>query len=571
MTTFFRHLASFQSRADYDKTLRKALGTPGVQPFYYLDEFPFDKGESPLVLVGDVAKPDIDAARKLAPKASFAKGQCTVQESGKIVFEVESGKVQLRLLSNALKASGVKSPIALGGEEEEEEVKPGVGLSEQGKQWQEKVKLLRPAFEKTLLKAKSLKDPTWAQDLDGTFSQMLQEAKKGDFDAAMKSMALLVRVMKSEESARAEVKHETGKQMDSDYASTTEEIIKNNKLNPEGVERTRQDYKEMGINTTGDRVQTYARAVTPDEWGTKAIKPMQAMILLAKKEKPDFEKLKQLYGMVDSVTAQLNRYAHETDGRRNDLLSLSSDLRFDLDVVKDNMDGLALIAEEGRKDTKKVASECDDAINAIAKHMQSVRVSPTNEDHEWHKEQVKLALQERESMLEEMKMALDNRAMDLLGMRSRLDPNLQGNVEWKQLEFDEKLLKEAQQRYEQDLRDLKSGMKGNYGRKINNLMEVQKRFPKEVAKLIKALHLAGEFLRSDHIQMAIQTLDAASQEAADSGNPLVEGWTKLTQHLSDVRTSASKLLYTNGRSVSLLVAKLERAEKGAAKCLKALT
>ena len=354
MTTYFKMIGQINSRADYDKILRKALDKPGQEPFHYLDAYPFDKKEAPLVLLGDVAKTLIGDLKKVAPKAQYAMGVCTVADNGDILFEREVGKLQPRLVSAALKLSGFKGAIKFSGEEDGSESEnegdggqkaeqpkttapvgktPPVGnkapvpnttakapvtapssqVPPRAKEWQDKVKILKPVFDMALKKARTQTKGTWAEDLDSNFSQMLQEAKAGDFDKAMNSLARLARMVKSEEAARAEVKHQNKKE-DEFYAEGMSERLDKNYSKQE-VKEVRQANKAKGYGTTEDGNLLYALPVKPADWKSRVLGGLDKLDALLKKRPLDVYAVSELSNDIYERIGQVRTHAHESDGQ----------------------------------------------------------------------------------------------------------------------------------------------------------------------------------------------------------------------------------------------------------------
>jgi hypothetical protein len=319
MTIYFRQVAQVTSRADYEKILRRALSQSGSEAFHYLDTFKFDTKEAPLVLVGDIGKPLLEDLKKASPKATYAKGTCQVNEQNQVNFEVTAGKLSQRVMTSALKAAGIKSEISFQGGDDEGQgpTEPPTGtpqISELGQQWQSKVKVLRPAFEEVLRKARLLTNSSWADDLDGMFSQMLQEAKAGQFDAAMKSMALIARMMKSEEAARAEVKHQTNRALDSDYAESTKASAEQ-VYGKEVAEFNRQSMESIGQGMTEDGLVAFAKEVSKAEWKQRYVDPMLKAFRMIDRLPDGLGDLVQLSSDATRVLTQALQHAREADGR----------------------------------------------------------------------------------------------------------------------------------------------------------------------------------------------------------------------------------------------------------------
>ncbi|MFZ5525608.1 MAG: hypothetical protein ACOZE7_03025 [Pseudomonadota bacterium] len=352
MTTYFKHIAQITARADYDKILRKALATPGQEPFHYFDAFPFDKKEAPLVLVGDVAKPLIADLKKLVPKAQYGMGLCTVTAKDEIIFERETGKLQPKLVSATVKLSGIKSTVKFNGEDDEEEgeraeaendegqpeepqvkatgkvppvpplppsTKPSgdkpTTLSPQAKEFQDKLKVLRPAFDNALKKARELKKTVWAEDLDSNFAQMVQEAKAGKFDVALQTLARLARIIKSEEAARAEVKHQTNKE-DSDYAEMHQSPARDH-LSPQEMKQARKGNKAGGYGLTEDGNVSYALPLKPGEWQSGVVDKIDSLHKALSKEPVDFGALNQTYSSLVALLNRARQHAAEGDDKQH--------------------------------------------------------------------------------------------------------------------------------------------------------------------------------------------------------------------------------------------------------------
>lgn len=346
MTTYFKHIAQITARADYDKILRKALATTGQEPFHYFDAFPFDKKEAPLVLVGDVAKPLIADLKKLVPKAQYGMGACTVTAQDEIIFERETGKLQPKLVSAALKLSGIKSTVKFNGDDDEDKegdeaendegqpqqpqvkanpeapsvnVKPSgdkpAPLSPKAKEFQDKLKIVRPAFDEALKNARRLNKMTWAQDLDSNFTQMVQEAKAGKFDVALQTLARLARIIKSEEAARAEVKHQTNKE-DSDYAEMHQSPASDH-LSPQEMKQARKGNKAGGYGLTEDGNVSYALPLKPGEWQSGVVDKIDSLHKALSKEPVDFGTLNQTYSNLIALLNRARQHAAEGDDKQH--------------------------------------------------------------------------------------------------------------------------------------------------------------------------------------------------------------------------------------------------------------
>ncbi|MFY9478799.1 MAG: hypothetical protein WAQ08_14235 [Aquabacterium sp.] len=352
MTTYFKHIAQITARADYDKILRKALATPGQEPFHYFDAFPFDKKEAPLVLVGDVGKPLIADLKKLVPKAQYGMGVCTVTAKDEIIFERETGKLQPKLVSATVKLSGIKSTVKFNGEDDEEEgeraetendegqpeepqvkatgkVPPApplppsnkpsgdkpTTLSPQAKEFQDKLKVLRPAFDNALKKARELKKTAWEEDLDSNFTQMVQEAKAGKFDVALQTLARLARMTKGEEASRAEVKHQANKE-DTVYAEMHKTTVRDN-ASPEDMKQARKANKAGGYGVTEDGNVAYALPLKPGEWKSGVVDRIDGIFKILSADKVDFNALHQTYNNLPPLLQRARQHAEEGNDKQH--------------------------------------------------------------------------------------------------------------------------------------------------------------------------------------------------------------------------------------------------------------
>lgn len=422
MTTYFRHIGQITARADYEKLLRQALSKPGEEPFHHLDEFVFDKKTGPLLLVGDIGKPLLEEIKKATPKAVHAKGVCTVSEQGPIVLAVTGGKLKQRVLAQALKASGIKTELRFDGADDGDQDAPtapapkttpasttqGVApppkapLSEAGQQWQSGVKLLRPKFEQVLLKARALKGSTWADDLDGTFSQMLQEAKAGRFEQALKTMALLARMMKSEEAARAEVKHQTNKALDSDYAQNFEtptEALMGKRV----AKEMRRSSKADGYGLTEDGHITYALAVTPAQWLSDVSEPLVRMAQDARKGALRTDALSVAVHKATQVLTRLDTHTAESGKAMPERSHLIERLQVDFGV---------LLKELARLDTGHTPVKDAQALDEQTRHVVDLALrsrpgkgsgQPTPQQLEAFQQQAPQRKTQREEELRELK------------------------------------------------------------------------------------------------------------------------------------------------------------------------
>ena len=279
-------------------------------------------------------------------------GVCTVKDN-EIVFERETGKLQPRLVSAALKLSGIKSVVKFNGEEDEAETEneqedapsveppkpngpaaktvpvenkapqqnvpkppvtaPSGQVSPLAKDFQEKLKKLRPAFDDALKKAKAQTKGTWADDLDSNFAQMVQEAKAGQFDKALATLARLARMVKSEEAARAEVKHQSMKE-DEVYAQATSDRMDKHYAKDE-VKQIRKGSKDKGFGLTEDGNVSYALPVKPAEWKSKVVGGLDQVMGLLKEEQVDIFELGNLTGDISDMINRVAAHADESDGQ----------------------------------------------------------------------------------------------------------------------------------------------------------------------------------------------------------------------------------------------------------------
>lgn len=371
MTTYFKHIAQITARADYDKILRKALATPGQEPFHYFDAFPFDKKEAPLVLVGDVAKPLIADLKKLVPKAQYGMGVCTVTAKDEIIFERETGKLQPKLVSATVKLSGIKSTVKFNGEDDEEEgeraeaendegqpeepqvkatgkvppppplppsTKPSgdkpTTLSPQAKEFQDKLKVLRPAFDNALKKARELKKTAWEEDLDANFAQMVQEAKAGKFDVALQTLARLARMTKGEEASRAEVKHQANKE-NADYAEFHKTTAQDH-LSPQDMKQVRKDHKTGGYGVTEDGNVAYALPLKPGEWKSGVLDKLDGIHKILIKEPVNFNALYEVHNAATALIKRAWQHADEGDDQQH------RDRRMAIDRLIDHLSDLEM-------------------------------------------------------------------------------------------------------------------------------------------------------------------------------------------------------------------------------------
>lgn len=408
MTIYFKILAQIQSRADYDKILRTALSKPGPEAFHYFNAFPFDKKEAPLLLVGDIGKPLLADLKKAAPKATYATGTCSVNTKDEILIERTGGKLQLKELTAGLRLAGIKNVVKLAGDDEDEggegqgqepppststpvakTTKPGVPTQEQlakanlkptpqqnkpvapqdpavAKQWQEKMKVLKPLFEQTLKKAKAQAGSSWAEDLEGAYDQMVHEAKGGDFNAAMTSLGRLARMLKSEEAARAEAKHQTMREnpdIREATAQSTRELY-----GKEADKERRKETKASGYNLTDDGNVMYAQAYTAQEWKAAVIDPLTAVKILLEQGEPDVERFEKALARAAVMVARASTHFHESDGRyperREPIVAIEEAMR-DLQLESSKL----LMKKLNGKTAKQIAEQCDKLKKAVLEHV----------------------------------------------------------------------------------------------------------------------------------------------------------------------------------------------------------
>jgi hypothetical protein len=314
MPSLFKHISQIQSRADYDKLLRKSLapdsvteGTGPAEEFHYFEEFPFDKKPGTLLLVGDVSKGLLGELRKLG--TGYARGTCRMTPNHRVLVDIETGKVKPKLINGTLKTSGLKLQAVVNGEEPEPDSDLGeasskpepspelktpvtpektekvkVPPSPEQQQWMDKVKVLRPAFDKALQLARST-DPRWAEDLDSNFAQMMQEARGGDFKTAMETLKRLAVILRSREAARAEVKHQTMMEDPEVAQSFRDEAQRRREafdFSAEQLEQNERDLDAEGIGLTSDGTSTHQKALTLAEWKSGVNEPLRALTAMLK-------------------------------------------------------------------------------------------------------------------------------------------------------------------------------------------------------------------------------------------------------------------------------------------------
>lgn len=427
MTTYFKHIAQVGARADYNKIVRTALGKPGLETFHYFDSYPFDAKEGPLVLIGDIAKPLLEAVKKAAPKAVYATGQCTVTEKGDVVFAPSKGKPQLKLLTATLRLAGIKDDIRLAGEDAEDsgetqesetdeveppkkpavktatptsplpKVAPKVELKPVppkpsnvpapdpalSKEWQAKVKILRPAFEQALKQAQAKAGSSWAADLDGAFSQMLLEAKRGDFKAALASLARVARMVKSEEAARAEAKQQTMKE-DEYYAEATKQSLEE-LAGKDGAKESRQGAKQAGQGLTEDGHVMYARAVTPAKWKSDVVDSLLGMLQIFKRmeeqtsDQEDEDRLRDWTQKLTLTIGNVQQHALEADGTLDERLRKVNPL---MDTLADLSEEIAKLSypKSMSKEPKQIQAHIEKTRKQVFKARAANGPEPTPEE-----------------------------------------------------------------------------------------------------------------------------------------------------------------------------------------------
>lgn len=537
MTTYFRNAAQIQSRADYEKILRSALSKPGAESFHYLDNFKFDKKEAPLVLVGDIGKPLLEELKKASPKSVYAKGSCKVTEQDQVIFDLTAGKLKQKTLAAAIKSAGIKSAVTLNGGEPDDDAQGGADagagdvvtstsspedgakpkLPELGKQWQEKVKLIKPAFDLVLKKARGIEGSTWADDLDGAYSQMLLEAKGGNFDAAMKSLALLARMMKSEEASRAEAKHQTLKSVDPYYAEFTQRS--SSELGgKENIKEIRSENKEKGQGTTEDGTMTYALPVSPKEWESGVLKPMAEVIDLADEKPFDAAQAHELATRALAVVARAGTHAMESDGRFPEREQALGKLMHEGNLLVNELS--YFLATESLSN-EELARKLEALIEQTSVARPGDR-SPSPLELEAFKKDAPKRKLKREAKIREL---IDNIKRTEESIKRGEEIMSNGSPEnWpKHLEGQLKYQKENLAAFRKDLNlrveRLKSGEDENDALKgfMDRLM------PSEATDaLLKALNSATAQIKQDELTEAIMTLDQALNDCFDMAKVRVD-------------------------------------------------
>ncbi|RRS04628.1 hypothetical protein EIP75_09400 [Aquabacterium soli] len=539
MTTYFKMIGQINTRADYEKILRKALATPGQEPFYYFDAYPFDKKEAPLVLVGDIAKSLIGDLKKQAPKAQYGTGVCTVTAQDEIIFERETGKLQPKLVSTALKLSGIKSTVKFNGEDEEDgegaeneadegqagspeakSVAPPITAKPSGatstpasgraKEFQDKLKILRPAFDQALNKARSLKKVTWAEDLDANFAQMVQEAKAGHFDAALQTLARLARMVKGEEAARAEVKHQTDKEHP-DYAEMHKASVREHASKQE-LKQARQGNKASGYGLTEDGNVAYALPLKPGEWKSGVIDKLDGIHKILSKEPVDFDVLTQAHESVIALVQRAQQHSLEGGDEHEErqqaiamVMDRLSDLHEEIHKIQHNDPAFKIRSgQDILKENEKLRELIDDKLASPGNPRPSATevdrfkqgASQRKELRMSRLDQQQSDLHENEKKLLQLAMALKEEAPELskpeIEQRRRQLEQMKEALKWKKSDL-VSAYKEITEGYV-SMRELDQFQKGV-------------RDPSRLATLHRLTDNTKTLLKDEHFQQAFDEFD----------------------------------------------------------------
>lgn len=566
MTTYFKMIGQINTRADYDKILRKALATPGQEPFHYFDAYPFDKKEAPLVLVGDIAKSLIGDLKKQAPKAQYGTGVCTVTAQDEIIFERETGKLQPKLMSTALKLSGIKSTVKFNGDDEEDgegaeaetdegqagtpevtSVAPPVTakpsdvkstpLSGRAKEFQDKLKILRPAFDMALNKARSLKKVTWAEDLDANFAQMVQEAKAGNFDAALQTLARLARMVKGEEASRAEVKHQTDKE-NPDYAEVNKTSVREH-MGKQEFKQARQANKASGYGLTEDGNVTYALPLKPGEWKSGVIDKLDGIHKILGKEPVDFDTLTKTHESVIALVQRAQQHSSEGGDQheeRQQAIALVMDRLEDLheeinkirhndpafriksgpDILKENEKLRQLIDDKlaNPNNPRPHATEIDRFKRETSerRELSMSRLDQQQSDlDEAEKKLLKLALELKEEAPELSKQEIEQRRKQLEQMKEAL--------KWKKAEL---------------VRAYKEITEGYVSKREVDQFEKGVRNPATLATLHRLTDNIKTLLKEEHFQQAFDEFDNTHDALVVAGFGQDPAELEIQQSMSDL-------------------------------------
>lgn len=233
------------------------------------------------------------------------------------------------------------------------------------KQWQDKVKILRPAYDLALKKAKAQTGGTWAEDLEGSFAQMLHEAKGGDFAAALATLGRLARMLKSEEAARAEAKHQTSKE-DANFREATAQSQRE-VFGEQEDKGARRVAKSGGYGLTDDGHGSYARAYTAQDWKTGVVDALGSVKNLLKQQPPDLEGFQQAIEGANALVQRAKQHQAESDGRHPDRDKPLRAVDEGFDILLKEVSKL-LVGKDFVKDPKALKAECDELRKAIEKH-----------------------------------------------------------------------------------------------------------------------------------------------------------------------------------------------------------
>jgi hypothetical protein len=594
MTTYFRQVSQIRSRSDYEKIMRTALSKVGEEPFFFLDEFPFDKKPGPLVLIGDIAKPLLEEVKKASPKATSAKGQCLATEDDRLIFQKAAGKMQERVLVASIKAVGVKKAVSMEGgddgptDDQKAQADANVAapqtqppqqpspqdkpqdkpLDDKAKLWQEKVKLIKPAFDKLLIKAKGMSNSTWADDLDGTFSQMLQEARTGDFDAALKSLGLLARVMKSEESARAEVKHESSKQLDDSYRdyfgkNATETF------GEEGVKTMREQAAMSGSELTEDGHISYALAISKGDWQKKVLLPLKTVIDTLDERKIVDERSREL---VQGIKLQVGtaRQHHDESGLVNtERGQITLDMWSDVQALDDEI-ALHFTPESSYKAPTVLVEEAEGLIQQAIDTRPGPNGEPSEEELQEFERMLDKKRKEAEQKIQSITSDIQYKEAEAQRWDSAIkrgEKNLRedlGDMLTKLLEE----IKKMQQDRDIRVQRLKSGEQEQHARE--ELMR-KSRPTAKVAGLVKMLRKVQSSLKGGQAQSAVDALVRYGDEfdmdvIATGQGPEYELHRALETYLGDLMFTAQ----IQGKSVEKALALARQVGKEAARYVKLL-
>lgn len=611
MTTYFKHIAQIQSRSDYDKVLRTALSKPGQEAFHFFDAFPFDKKEAPLVLVGDVGKPLLADLKKAAPKAQYATGTCTVTAKDELVFDRTAGKLQIKELTAGLRLSGLKNVVKLAGDEDEggegeaqepppsgkptggtpaKTVKPGVPTPSDlakvqlkptpqvkkpvapqdpalAKQWQDKVKILRPAYELALKKAQAQDGGTWAEDLEGSFEQMVHEAKSGDFAAALATLGRLARMIKSEEAARAEAKHQTMRE-NQDFREATSQSTRE-MLGEEGAKEQRRFAKASGLGLTDDGHVNYARAYTAQEWKAQAIDPLAAVKILLSGDQPDLKRFQAALERASLMVHRAVQHTEESEGRhpeRNRPIGEVEDAFRDLEAEASRL----LMNKEFVHTPEQLVDECEELSESIQRYF--VERAPRGKVNEQQllafKRESNDRLKRWKARMRSIEAEVQEKERDLLNLQQRIDreklPKLHAVV------------REATE-LEQEIEKIRQMMRGTHNKydpneaenRMVRLFQANVQDPEKVLEVqgmvdrIRDLVEAGAY--DDATKRCYNLTRALGFDGSEEGPAQ-----NLNASISSLTSNLHLLRETSAANVKTVVALAERAKTSAEQLLKVL-